>query len=144
MFNLQFTLQIRWSQFSPIRTLDSSNDVLCFVLVPFQDLEPLNLLFKYHRTVSGPKNTKISTRFRTWPIYSGNCFSIRALKSKLPLNVKITPQNLDFRLEVTNQKFLSHSGDSTGSLFSKMAAAAIWNFENWLPFLYYSTNCHQV
>ena len=94
--------------------------------------------------VSGPKNTKISTRFRTWPICSGNLFSIRALRSKLPLNVKITPQKLDFWLEVTNQEFLSHNGGSTGRVIFKMAAAAILNFENWLPFHYYWTNRHQI
>ena len=46
--------------------------------------------------VSGPKNIKTSTRFWTWSICSGTRFSIRALEGKVPLNVKKTPQKLDF------------------------------------------------
>ena len=56
--------------------------------------------------------------------------------SKLPLNVKITPQKLDFLLEVTNQEFLSHNGGSTGRVIFKMAAAAtILNFESGYHFI---------
>ena len=94
--------------------------------------------------VSGPKNMKISTRFWTPPICWGNRFSIKALKSKLPWNVEITPQKLYFLLEVTNQEFLSHTGGSAGSVFFKMAAAAILNFEELLPFRYYWNNPHQI
>ena len=47
-------------------------------------------------------------------------------------------------MEVTNQKFLSHTDGSTGSIFFKMAAAAILNFENVLPFLNYRINLHQI
>ena len=65
-------------------------------------------------------------------------------KSKLPLNAKITPQRIDFRLEVTNQEFLSRTGGSTGSVFFKMAAAAILCLEKLLPFLYYWTDLHQI
>ena len=142
MFSLffRFLISPTGRNSEPIHTFNSSNDVFCFVHVPFGGLEPSNSLLG----VSGPKNTNISTCFRTLPICSGNCFSIRALRSKLPLNVKITLQKLDFRLEVTNQEFLSHTGGSTGSVFSKMAAAAIFNFENRLPFLYYQINSHQI
>ena len=70
-------------------------------------------------------------------------FNIRALKSKLPLNVEITPHKLAFCLEVTNQEFLSHTGGTTGSVFFKMAAA-ILDFDKLLPFVYYWTNPHQV
>ena len=58
---------------------------------------PSNLLL---RGLRPKKKIKISTHFWTSPIFSGNCFSIRALMSKLPLNVQITPQKLDFWLEV--------------------------------------------
>lgn len=60
---------------------------------------------------------------------SENRFNIGVLKSKLPLNVKVTPQKLDFWLEVANQKFLFNTGGSTGSVFFRMAAAAILDFE---------------
>ena len=88
----------------PIRTLYGSNDVFCLIglHVPFQGLEPSNLLG------SPAQNTKISTRFRTQSIYSGYRFSIRAVESKLPSNVKIAPQQLHFLREVINE-VLSYS-----------------------------------
>ena len=102
------------------------------------------LSLQIHLQFLAQKNTEISTRVWTSPISSGNRFSNRALKSKQPLNVKITPQKLDFRLEVTNQEFLSHAGGSTGIVYFKMAVAAIVNFEKLLPFLYYWTDPHQI
>ena len=76
----------------PIDTFHGSNDVFCFVHVPFQDLKPSNSLSRVLQPQTKPK----LDLFSTWPICSGNRFSIRAVKSKLPLNVKITPQKLDF------------------------------------------------
>ena len=83
--------------------------------------------------VSSPKNTKIRPPFWTAELQP-NRFSIRGLKSKLPLNVMVTPQKLTFWLEVTNQEFFSHIGELTGSV----------QFPRWLPppFWIWNNYCH--
>ena len=72
--------------------------------------------------VSDPQNTKMSTRSRTFPICSGHRFSIRALKSKLPSNVKITPQSLAF-----DWKW------NTRSSYLILAVQLEMYFSRWLP-----------
>ena len=124
----------------PIRTFNCSNDVFGFVQCHF-GVWSLQIHFW---GVSGPKNINISTCFWTTPNCSGNRFGIRALENKLSSNVKKTSQKLDFWLEVTNQEFISHTGGSTGSVFFKMAAAAILNFENMWPFPSYWFNPYQI
>ena len=61
-----------------------------------------------------------------------------------PLFVNKTPQKLDFQSEVPNKEFLSHTGGLTGSVLSRMDAAAILDFEQLLPFLYDWINPHQI
>jgi len=47
-------------------------------------------------------------------------------------------------LKITNKKFISRDGGSTGSVLLKMAAAAILDFKTMLPFLCYLANLHQI
>ena len=62
-------------------------------------------------------------------MYSENRFSIGVLESKLRLHAQETPQKLDFWLKGVNQEVFFDTGGSTGSVFFKMAAAAILDFE---------------
>ena len=83
-FFFRFLISPTGRNSEPIHTFNSSNDVFWFVHVLFESLEPSNSLLGGLR----PK------KYQTFdPICSRNCFSIRALESKLPLNVKITSQN---------------------------------------------------
>ena len=104
-----------------ICTLYGSNDVFCFAHVPFQGLEPSNGGLRL-------KNTNISTRFWTSPIFSRNRFSIRALESKLHLNVK------NSWLEVTNHKLLSHTCGPAGSAFISRWLPPPWISNNYYHF----------
>ena len=115
------------SHFLFLSVSSSHLQVFCFVHVSFQGLEPENSFLWGLQ----PKHTNSSIIFWTC---SRNRFSIRALKSKLPLNVKMTPQKLYFLLEVTNQELLPHTGGSPGSVFFKMAAAAILIAKNCCQF----------
>ena len=68
-----------------IRTFNSSNDVFCFVHVPFRSLEPSNSLL---RDLQLPKHK----HFDPFLDFRFAAEIAAALKNKLPLNVKITLQ----------------------------------------------------
>ena len=114
----RFLISPTGRNYEPIRTFYGSKDVFCFVHVPFQGSKPsksllgglrppntkfstrfwMDLADLQRRSLLGslrPKKhpkTQFSTRFlMDYPFAAKIAFSIRALESKLPLNVKVTP-----------------------------------------------------
>ena len=86
------------------------------------------------------KNTKMLPRVRAWRFGAELALAYRTLESRVPLNIKVTPQ----KLEVTKQEVIFHAGGSTGSVFSHDGCHRHLQLQNMLPFLYYLTIHQQI